>query len=113
MAKRQLTVQEQYPILKSVQIMGVLAHLIQIEYQTRICDLKFKQPSVNNHARKIKESTEQIQKDLAFQFKLKDREQMAYEHSVELWRVFDHFCKLTTEEVRDFMDGVDELKQVV
>lgn len=113
MAKRQLTPQEQYPILKSVQIIGVLSHLIQIEYQSRLVDVRFKQPAVNNNARKIKEAAEQIQKDLAFQFKLKDREQMQYEHSIELWRVFDHFAELTTEQIREFMDGVDKVKQAV
>ncbi|WP_285011244.1 hypothetical protein [Pedobacter faecalis] len=81
--------------------------MIKIEYQTDLVDTKFKQPSVNNHAGRIKQSADQIGLDLAFAFKVTDREELTYEHAVELHRLLSHFIALGVDRTREFMDAVD------
>lgn len=99
-----------YPILKSVHMIGVLAEMIKVEHCNRVIDTKFKQPSTNNHASRIVESANQIQKDLTFQFKCMDREELTYEHALQLHRLLDHFIDLGIERTTEFMDLVEAKK---
>ena len=101
-----------YPILKSVHTIGVLAEMIGIEYQNHAVSIKFKQPSTNQHASRIRESANQITKDLAFQFKVTDRDTLTYEHALQLHRLVSHFIDLGIERTTEFMDLVDEGKLV-
>ena len=96
-----------YPILKSVHTIGVLAEMIGIEYQNDMVDTKFKQPTTNQHAGRIRESVKQIGKDLAFQFKVQDRNALSYDHAIELHRLVSHFIDLGVERTKEFMDLVD------
>lgn len=109
--KRPMTDEQCEPILKSVHMIGVLAEVIKVEHRDRIFDTRFKSPNMNNHANKIIQSCDQLQKDLAFQFKLKDRERMQYQEALQLWRIIDHFVDCGAERMEEFMDLVDKSKK--
>lgn len=108
--KQQMTPEKVYPILKSTHIIGVLAEVIKVEHRMRLFDVKFKQPLLNNHCRKIIESANQIQTDLAIQFKTMKRDELTYEHALQLHRLLDHFIELGIERTEHFMDLVDKSK---
>lgn len=100
-----------FEILKSAHVIGLLAKTIDVEYQTRIVDTKFKNPNTNNHVRRIKEASETIQKDLAYQFKVKDYEAMTYDYVLQFHRLIDYFAEKSADQIREFMDGVENLKE--
>lgn len=108
--KATFTEEKKYRLLKSVHMIGVLAEIIKVEYTCDLVDTRFKQPSTNNHAKRILESTNQIQKDLAFQFKCMSRDELTYEHALQLHRLLDHFIDLGIERTTEFMDLVEKGK---
>lgn len=106
-----MTPERLYPILKSTHMIGVLAEIIKVEHRISVFDVKFKQPLLNNHCRKIIESANQLQTDLAIQFKTMKRDELTYEHALQLHRLLDHFIELGIERTEHFMDLVDKSKQ--
>lgn len=108
--KRPLTVEQAYQILESTHIISVLAEMIKVEHQIKIFDTKFKLPNTNNLANRIIEAANQIQRNTAIQFKLKDREKLTYNDAVQLHRLLTHFIEIGIERTEEFMDGVDALK---
>ena len=99
-----------FEILKSAHIIGLLAKTIDVEMQNRIIDTKFTNPNTNNHVRRIKEASQTIQKDLAYQFKVKDYESMTYDYVLEFYRVVNFFSEKSADELREFMDGVEQME---
>jgi len=112
MIKTAPTPETVFEILKSAHVIGLLAKAIDVEYQKRIVDTKFKNPNTNNHVRRIKEASETIQKDLAYQFKVKDYEAMTYDYVLQFHRLVDYFSEKSADQIREFMDGVEKLKEV-
>lgn len=111
MGKRQMTPEEVFPILRSVNLIGVMTAVIQVEIQNKIVDIKFKNPNTSNQVSKIRSAADQIRKDLAYQFKVKDLDSLNNDHALAMWRIFDHFTELSTQQINDFMDGVDQFKK--
>lgn len=98
-------------ILNHVQNMSVLATCMDIEFHNDLVDYKFKEPTMNNHIRRIRESLEQIKKGLSFKYKVTDREFMTYVHAGAVYRVFDYFSTMDTDQLNSIMDGFDELER--
>lgn len=111
MLKKTISHESQAEILKSVHIIGVLADVMTIEYSKRIIDTRFKLPTSNQHAKRIKESTEAIKRDTQYQFKVKDREFMQYEYAIEVWRLLDYFSEMGIDKIREFNDGLEKINQ--
>ncbi len=107
--KKKLSEQRVYNILQSVQIMQVLSEAIKIEFQSELIDTDLKNPAINQHAKRIKESASAIQIHLTGLVKNKDKEYFSYEYAVEMHRVIKHFVGMDINQVREFMDGVDEI----
>lgn len=108
--KKQLTEQRAYNILQSVQIMQVLAECVSIEFQSELVDTNLKNPAINQHASRIKESATAIKTHLSGLVKSKDKEYFSNEYAVEMHRVLKYFIGLDIAQVREFMDGVEEME---
>lgn len=111
MKKQTMTPERLYPILKSTHMIGVLAEIIKVEHQSALVDTRFKNPNLNNHAKRILDSANQIQLDLRAKFDCMKREELTYEHALQLHRLLDHFIDIGIERTTDFMDGLDKMKQ--
>lgn len=98
-------------ILHHCQTIGMLADCIGIEFQQDLVDAKFKDPRINNHARKIKESIAQIKLSLASKVKVLDREFMEYEHSTECHRMLSYISTMDTNQLKSLNDGFEELER--
>lgn len=97
-------------LLEHVQFIGTAAEMIKIEHMSRLVDHRFKNPVLNNHAKKIKESAAMIQTHLSSLTYNKDREFFEYDYAVQLHRVLKHFIGLSVQQVEEFMDSVEKLQ---
>lgn len=95
-------------ILKQAQIIGTLNSCMGIEVMQDLTDIRFKHPTLNNHRRRLKEAIDGISTHLGAIVQVKDRDEFDYEFSIEMHRLVSHFCGLSTEQLRGFMDRVDE-----
>lgn len=59
------TPEKEKRVLEYVQFVAVCAELIKVEYQDFMIDLRFKNPVINNHSKRIVESADQISKALS------------------------------------------------
>ena len=107
-----ITTEKASRIIKSMQIIAVLAECISIEFQSDLVDTKFKNPAVNNHSKRIRESAEAIKLHLSSVVKNKDRDFFGYEYAAEMHRLVTHFSGMDIKQIADFMDGIEELKNV-
>lgn len=96
-------------VLKSAQNIALLAECISVEFQTDLVDTRFRQPAINQHSKRIRDSIEAIKIHLAGMVKNKDREFFSYDYAVEIHRVIDYFSNMSVEQVRDFMDRVEAI----
>lgn len=99
-------------ILRHVQTMSVLASCMEIEFYSDLVDMRFKEPNMNNHIRRIKESLEQIKKGLNFKYKIKDRELMTIDHPVQVHRLFNYFSTMETTQLTELMDAYEQYDKV-
>lgn len=108
-----LSIEKQADLLKSVHIIGVCARLIQIEFANDLVDTKFKQPLVNQHAKRIAESSQQIKSALNsphMPFKVKSQEYMDYDYALQMHRIISYFTDMGLEKITEFADGLDKLE---
>lgn len=103
------TLERKVNLLENVQFIGLMASLIQVEFQSNLVDSKFKNPAVNQHAKRIKESSHAIEVHLSSIVNLKDRESFAYSVSTEMIELIKHFLNYPPEKIREFMDRIREL----
>lgn len=94
-------------ILQHCQTMGVLANCIEIEFMQDLVDARWKDPNLNNHVRKLKESLRQIKLGLAYKFKVKDQELMDNELSPQVHRLFKYFSTMDVNQLRDIIDAYE------
>lgn len=99
-------------ILRHVQVMSVLASCMEIEYMNDLVDMRWKDPNMNNHIRRIKESLEQIKKGLNFKYKIKDKELMTIDHPVQVHRLFNYFSTMDTTQLSELMDAYEEYDKI-
>ena len=95
-------------ILRHCQTMAILADVMDIEMHTDLVDAKFKDPKINNHVRRLKESIAQIKTGLAYLVKPIDREHATYTHAVEMHRLFKYFATTDSRQLADIMDAYEQ-----
>ena len=78
-----------------------------IEVQSDLVDARFKNPIVNNHIRRIKESITQVHLSLASMVKSLDYEHSKYDHATQMHRVFKYFSTMDTAQMSDMMDAFE------
>ena len=103
-----MTDQKKARIFQSVQLIAVMAELIGIEYQIDLTDSKIN-PAINNHSRRIKESSEAIKTHLSSIVNNKQRDFISNEYSVEMHRVMSYFICMPIENIRDIMDKIEKV----
>lgn len=112
LTKEQLE-EKRYRLFKNLCNIDQLCELIIIYYYNSIADTRFRNPRIEDKAKKIKEFANSIKcKELKGAIKLKEdyADQMQNEHAVELWRVMDYFSFMPTDKIREFMDGVEKME---
>ena len=115
MIKQELTPERKERVFKSVQFMSVMAEMIRLEYMADM-DVRFKNPQVNQFAGRILEDLKQIKFHLRNSEKVKLRfnvEDEAEEYAGELYRVFHYFIGLPVGQIRQVMDNLMVLSEVV
>ena len=102
-------------IVKSLQLFYILAELIKMEYYNDLVDAHFKNPAINQHAKRIKESAVAIQVHVASVLKQNTAGNLdaTTEYIGELYRLLDHFVGMDIESITEFLDGIDDLKKAI
>lgn len=113
--KTVVTPEKAAAIVKSLQFFYIAAQLIKVEFQYELVDAKFKNPAVNFHAKRIMDSANAIQRDIASVLKPRTGSDInnTEEYINELYRLLDHFIGMDVKYISDFMDGIDELKTTI
>ncbi len=110
MAKTKLTPQKQFELLRSVQLIGVMAQMIQVEFQNHFVDTKHRNPIINNHAKRIKESSETIMRYLKQSgFEIKDKEEFNYDYVLNMYEIFAHFTQMSPEQLKEYNHGLQQI----
>ncbi len=99
-------------ILRHCQIMNVLVDVMGIEMQYDLAVTKFTDPRVNNHIRRLKESLEEIKKNLAYLVTAKDREFSLYGHATEVHRLFRYFGTMDSTQLSEIMDAYESYDKI-
>lgn len=98
-------------ISRSIQKIYTLAETINIEIISDLTDVKFKKNiPLNNSVRNLKQSVSSIKTHIAEYGQVKDRGDFDNDFALAIWRLIDHFAFLPTEQINNFMDGVDKMK---
>ena len=95
-------------ILRHVQTMSVLTTCMEIEMFSDLIDYRAKDPNINNHIRRLKESLQQIRKGLSFKYKILDRDLMENEHGAQMHRLFSYFSTMHTQQLTDIVDAYEK-----
>ena len=69
--------------------------------------IKFWSPTLNNHMRKARESSEFLLKEFGKHFKPKDNDAVQFEAPAELYRAMDFFSRLAPGTISDIMDNLE------
>lgn len=69
----------------------------------------FPNSAMKNHARRIKESTQALQRDAGYIVKTKD-ESYVQDHTYALWRIFDKLMRLPEKQLFEFAEGLDKIE---
>lgn len=92
---------------QSVQFLAIMAEVIKLEYASDLIDADFKNPMVNQFAKRISEDAKAIQ----FHLKKNDRVSIEFkdpefilEYASELWRVCNFFIGIDISQIREVMD---------
>lgn len=106
--KASFTPEKEKRVLDYVQFVALCAEMIKIEWQCEAIDWRFKNPVINNHARKIIESAEQISRSLSSISFNTDREEFAYNTSLQVHRLLKHFSQYPVEKLEELMDIIEK-----
>jgi hypothetical protein len=116
MIKPTMTQGKKARIYKSVQFMAVMAEVMKIEHMSELIDSDFKNPQVNQFAKRIKADAQAIQ----FHLKHNDRVNIAFkdlefieDYAGELYRVFHFFIGLPLPQIKEVMDNLSEIAEAV
>jgi hypothetical protein len=115
MIKPTMTPEKKLRIYKSVQFMAVMAEVIKLEHCTDLIDADFKNPRMNQFAKRIADDCQAIQ----FHLKHNDRVKIEFkdldfieEYAGELYRVFHFFIGLPKSQIKEVMDNLHEIAEV-
>lgn len=116
MIKPTMTPEKKARIYKSVQFMAVMADVIKMEHCSDAIDAEFKNPQVNQFAKRIIADCKAIQ----FHLKHNDRVKIEFkdldfieEYAGELYRVFHFFIGLPLSQIKEVMDELHKISESV
>jgi hypothetical protein len=109
-----VTPEKAYQIVKSAQFINVCAEMIKTEYSLDLVDTRFKNPAVNQHASRIKESANAIQLHTASIIQYKNGVDRDYttEYSNNLWRILHALIGLDLEHLEEHADYLENALKV-
>lgn len=113
MIQKKITGERRQQISASLLKISILAKLIQLEHAAELT-IKFNKPEINRFASRIGSDATAIQNHLAAGEKVSiryDSLENVDEFTTELYRAFEYFMCLDTEQIREFMDGVRQLQE--
>lgn len=112
--KQQLTPERVTAILEDVQFIATVAQLAENRFQNNLIDTNLRGGNMPNFARQIRQGAEGIKRELSIRYRLKDREELAYDMAAEMDRVVSFFCLLKGEAISHIMDVLEaEHKQLM
>ena len=108
-----MTEEKKARIYSSVQFMAVMAEMIKLEYMSDMVDAYFKNPIVNNFAKRISSDAKDIQANLRRNEKVminfQDLE-FIEEYAAELLQLFHFFIELPLSQIKEIMAGLTNAK---
>ena len=114
--KPKMTPEKIARIYKSVQFMAVMSEVIKLEHCSEAIDAEFKNPQLNQFAKRIAADCKAIQ----FHLKHNDRVKIEFkdlefieEYAGELYRVFHFFIGLPLDQIKEVMDNLHEISQTI
>jgi len=111
MIKQTLTPKRQEQVIRSMQVIAILAELIKLEHAVEM-DVRLKNPRANQYASKIKEYATYIHQELVthdfIKCQIADRD-FVETYSGELFRVVHFFIGMEIETIRETMDKFEAL----
>jgi len=108
-----MTDEKKARIYKSVQFMAIMAEMIKIEHLTDTVDAYFKNPLVNQFAKRIASDAKDIQANLKRNEKVMISFQdidFIEEYAAELWSLFHFFIGLPISQIKEIMLGLSNAK---
>ena len=90
---------------------AIMTHIASAEIgiQHYLIDYRFKDPNLNNHFRRVKKGLNAIKSHFNRFSKVKDKDEFDYDYSIEFYRATQHFTKMSTEQLKEYADGIDEV----
>lgn len=108
--KRTVTPEKAQRVFYSTQKQAIIIELLKIEQRQFLYDHKFNDPIMNNHRKRIQESTEFIQREIEKQIQGKDLEYFQFSHCPALYSVLEFFMFMDIEGLEDTLKQIEELK---
>lgn len=108
--KVMFTPEKEAKVLAYIQFVALCAEMIKIEYQMDMCDIRFRNPVINNHAKRIIESAEAIGRSLTSISSQSDREGFMYNDALEFHRIVRHFSDYPSSKISQLMDLIEKEK---
>lgn len=103
-----------YNIVRSMQVLLDLSHCIQLEWQNYMPDNKFKNPIMNQKAKRIREDAEDIKRLCMQAVKMKEEKDFVeIEHPYALLRVFRYFSNVDTNQINEYIDKLEQEPEMI
>ena len=109
--KREMAFGEQFQILRSLHIIGVLAKVIQVEHSSRIFHIDFKTPQVMLQSQQIVNSADEIGNEVKKSFVVKNEEKMDYDYVLQMHRIIDYWSDKGANALKAEANRLDKLKK--
>lgn len=103
------TESQKLQILESAQRSVTLAKVQQYEIMEKWPRF-LPNPLMKNHAKRAKESIQQIMVNIGHAVKTKDKDYLD-DHTYAMWRIFDKLSRMTEEQLFEFANGLDEMEK--
>lgn len=103
----------QQALLTSVQVIGLLAECIQVQFQNSLIDSRFKNPAINLHAKKIKDSSEAIKLHLSSISTLGRRDDFTYDYASHMSALIELFLHHDSDQLAELVRLVEETRKGV
>jgi len=109
--KNNISEEKALQLIKSLQFILVCSQLVLTEFDMDLVDTRFKNPNLNNFAKKIKDNAEFIQLHLRSIIKPKSGNDREYtiQYINELWRILHHFIGMDIAQLEEYADGLDQM----
>ena len=111
--KQKLSEERILNITKDGQLIVALANCIHLLHSMELVDSKFRVPTVNQMASRIKSDAEGIIKHCFTIIRpIESIDYIAYDHAYEMLRLVRWFSSMHTPQLREYMDLVEKVPTV-